>query len=480
LGDRQKITKGGCVDVEFVTKPELIWFVVAYLVMLISIGIYYSRNISSSDDFVLANKSLGSWVLTGTFLATFCGNGTIAGGGNSLAYNFGLWSGIFFAIPALCAIIVLFLLSEKIRNSGCYTVAELLEKTYGSTARTIAGVIIALAMTSIVAYQFRGLALVLNTTLGLSIEIGTVVGAFIIIFLAFSGGLKSVAYSDAVSAFIMFVGIILATPFVISAAGGWDRIVSTAAPQSLTFTGGQTAYGFLAAYFPLFFLTMGDQNLYQRIAASKSLKEMRTGLIGWFLGVLIIMPLVAVIAFSAKSYFGTSIKAGMAFMSTTTIIPTFLGGLLLAAATAFIITTGDSYLLSGATNLTYDIYAKKINPNATDKQKFIYTRWGIFGLGIIAYILMQFFPSILAIQFWSYTVYGAGITPALLGALIWSGVTKAGGLASMVCGAVTTIGWEAAGNPGGVASVLVAVPVSIVVLVAVSLMTEKQPAVAVK
>lgn len=463
---------------QFVMKPELIWFVAAYLVLLVLLGIYYSRKITSSDDFVLANKSLGSWVLAGTFLATFCGNGTIAGGGNSLAYNFGLWSGIFFAVPGLCAIIVLFLLAPKIRNSGCYTVAELLEKTYGSGARTIAGVIIALAMTSIVAYQFRGLAFVLNTTLGLPINTGTIIGAVIIIFLAFSGGLKSVAYSDAASAFIMFFGILIATPFVLSAAGGWDHIISTASPQSLTFTGGQTPYGFLAAYFPLFFLTMGDQNLYQRIAASKSIKEMRTGLIGWFLGVLVIMPTVAVIAFAAKSYFGANIKAGMAFMSTTTIIPTFVGGMLLAAATAFIITTGDSYLLSGATNLTYDIYAKKINPQATDKQKFVYTRWGIMGLGIIAYVLMQFFPSILAIQFWSYTVYGAGITPALLGALIWPRVTKAGGISSMLCGAVATIGWEAAGNPGGVASVLVAVPVAIAVLILVSLVTEKSPAVA--
>ena len=459
---------------EFISKPSLIWFVGAYLLLLIAMGIYYSRKVETSDDFVLANKSLGPFVLAGTFLATFCGNGTIAGGGNSLAYKYGLWPGILFVLPGLFAITVLFLLSKKIRNSGCYTVAGLLEKTYGPTARIISGIIIALAMTSIVAYQYRGLAFVLNATLGVPIKIGTAVGAFIIIFLAFSGGLKSVAFSDAVSAFIILICIIIAAPFVIAAAGGWNNIIATADPKTLTFTGGQTAYGFLAGYFPLFFLTMGDQNLYQRIAASKGLKEMRSGLIGWFLGVLVIMPIVAIIAFSAKSVFGTNIQAGMAFISTTTIIPTFIGGILLAAATAFIITTGDSYLLSGATNLTYDIYAAKINPNATDKQKFRLTRWGIAALGIIAYILMQFFPSVLAIQYWSYTIYGAGITPALLAALTWKRVTKAGGLASMICGTLTTIFWEAAGLPGGIATVLVAVPVAIVVLIVVSLATYKK------
>jgi Na+/proline symporter len=457
---------------QFVAKPSLIWFVVIYVAILIAIGIYYSRKKMTSDDFVLAGRGLGPLILTGTLLATFCGNGTIAGGGNSLAYMYGLWPGILFAVPALGAIAVLFGLSKRIRESGCYTVAQLLERTYGPTARIISGLIIALAMTSITAYQFRGLAFVLNTTLGLPIQVGTALGAVVIIFLAFSGGLKSVAASDAISAFVMLFGIVIAAPLVVRAAGGWGHIVGAADPKSLTFSGGQTAYGFLAGYFPLFFLTMGDQNMYQRIAASKGLKDLRTGMVGWFIGVLVVMPLVAVIAFAAKSVFGSNIKAGMALISTTTLLPTVIGGLLLAAATAFIITTGDSYLLSGATNLTYDIYAKKVNPNATDKQKFRLTRWFVMGLGLFAYVLMQFFPSVLAIQYWSYTIYGAGITPSLLGALVWKRVTKAGGIASMICGATTTIVWEILKNPGKVASVLVAVPVSIVILVIVSLATQ--------
>lgn len=457
---------------QFVAKPSLIWYVLGYVAVLIGIGIYYSRKKMTSDGFVLADRGLGSLILAGTLLATFCGNGTISGGGNSLAYMYGLWPGILFAVPAICAIAVLFALSKKIRESGCYTVAQLLEKTYGPTARILSGLIIALAMTSITAYQFRGLAFVLNTTLGLPVEVGTMLGAVVIIFLAFSGGLKSVAVSDAFSAFLMLVGIIIAAPLVVSAAGGWGQIVSKADPKSLTFTGGQTAYAFLAGYFPLFFLTMGDQNMYQRIAASKGLKDLRSGMVGWLFGVLVVMPLVAVIAFASKSVFGTNIKAGMALIATTTLIPTVVGGLLLAAATAFIITTGDSYLLSGATNLTYDIYAKRINPNATDAQKFHLTRWFVLGLGLFAYVLMQFFPSVLAIQFWSYTIYGAGVTPALLGALTWKKVTKAGGIASMICGSLTTIVWEILKSPGKIASVLVAVPVSIVVLILVSLVTQ--------
>ena len=462
---------------EFVAKPTLLIFVLAYFVVLVIMGIYTSKKAKTSEEFVLAGKGLGPVVLVGTFLATYVGNGTISGGGNSLAYTYGLWPGIFFAIPAICAIIGLYLLSPKIRESGVYTVAELLQKTYGNFAHVLSGAIIALAMISICAYQYKGLAYILNITTGLDIGIGIIVAAILITFLACSGGLKSVAITDAMSAFVMLIGIVIAAPFVIKAAGGWDTVVATnleTSPASMTLSGGQTFYGFLAGYFPLFFLTLGDQNMYQRIIAGKDNKSSRIGFLGWFLGILVVMPLVAIIAYAAKSIFGTNIEAGMAFMSTTTVIPTVIGGLLLAASTAFIVTTGDSYLLSGATNITYDIYATKINPKATDDQKFKVTRYVIIGAGIIAYILIQFFPSVLAIQYWSYTISGAGITPALLGALCWKKVTKTGGIASMFAGTIVTIVWEMLGQPGGIATTLVAVPASFLVLIVVSLATQNQ------
>lgn len=457
-----------------IAEPVLLFFVVAYFIILVIIGIYYSNKAKTSEEFVLAGKGLGSVVLIGTFLATYTGNGTISGGGNSLAYTYGLWPGIFFAVPAIGGIIVLSLLSKKIREANVFTVAGIIEKKYGKSARIIAGAIIALSMVSICAYQYKGLAYVLNVTTGMNVNIATAIAAILIIFLAFSGGLKSVAVTDAISAFIMLIGIVCATPFVIKAAGGWNNVISTAEPTSLTLSGGQTIYGFLAAYFPLFFLTMGDQNLYQRIAAGKDSKNVKVGFVGWFLGIVVVMPLVAIIAFCAKTIFGDNITAGMAFMSVTTVIPTALGGLLLAAATAFIVTTGDSYLLSGATNITYDIYAEKINPNATDEQKFRVTRFAIGIAGIFAYIILQFFPSVLAIQYWSYTIYGAGITPALLAAICWKKVTKSGGIISMIVGTIVTIVWEVLGHPGGIATVLVAVPVSIVVLIIVSLATQKE------
>jgi SSS family solute:Na+ symporter len=163
-------------------------------------------------------------------------------------------------------------------------------------------------------------------------------------------------------------------------------------------------------------------------------------------------------------------------MSMTTLVPLFIGGMLLAAASAFIVTTGTSYLLSSATSITYDFYTRYFNHNPSDKQTLFVTRYATPVVGVLAYVILQYFPSILAVQSWSYTMIGASLTPPVLGALLSKKVTPMAGLLSMIVGALGTLGWELAGKPGGVASALIAFPAAVIVLVVVSMFTQKREA----
>ena len=76
----------------------------------------------------------------------------------------------------------------------------------------------------------------------------------------------------------------------------------------------------------------------------------------------------------------------------------------------------------------------------------------------------------------SYTVYGAGITPALLGSVFWNKVTKISGISSMLTGVILTLLWEALGQPFGLESVIISAPAAIVVLIVVTLATAKETA----
>ncbi|MCQ6268389.1 hypothetical protein M1K46_22640 [Fictibacillus sp. WQ 8-8] len=71
-------------------------------------------------------------------------------------------------------------------------------------------------------------------------------------------------------------------------------------------------------------------------------------------------------------------------------------------------------------------------------------------LGILAYAMGQFFPSVLSIQMYSYTMYGAAITPTILASFLWKRATTAGAISSIITGGLATLIWELVlGKPMG-------------------------------
>ena len=143
---------------EIVAKPILLIYVLVYFGSMVVLGAYFSKKIKSSDDYALAGKALGPIVLMGTLMATSVGSGTVTGGGTSLAYNYGIWAGVCWAIPYLVVCPVYFFLYKSIRRSNTYTVSQILENTYGRFAKLIGFVVTLIAFIGICSYQYRGLA----------------------------------------------------------------------------------------------------------------------------------------------------------------------------------------------------------------------------------------------------------------------------------------------------------------------------------
>lgn len=462
---------------ELTRDPSLLWYVGIYGVFIVLLGIYFSKKVSNSEDYILAGKSLGTVVLFGTLLATWMGSGSISGGQTSMAYSFGIIPALVLIFPTLVGIIFLYIISSRIHAFGKYTVSSILEEKYGQFARMLAGVIIILAYVGIVSYQMKGFGFVLNVTTGISTEIGTIIGAALIIFLATIGGLRSVAPTDAISSFLMLAGLLITLPAIFIVAGGWDSIVENVPPSHLTATGTLNTIQLLGYLLPTLFLLLGDQNMYQRIAASKGDDSSKKAQIIWFVSMLVIAPAIALVAFASRSLFA-DIPPGMALIASTTVVPQLVGGIMLAAATAFITTTGNSYLLSAATNLTYDVYQKYIKQDATDRSLLVMTRIFVVVLGILSFVLISFFPTVLSVQMYAYTVYGAGITPALLAVFFWKRVNMQGGISSMVAGVIVTLIWEIPlAKPFDLNSIVISVPAAIIVLIIVTMLTSnKQPA----
>ena len=436
---------------------------------MLGIGAWTYQRTETAEDFMLAGRSLGPIIIAGTLMATWMGSGSITGGGNSIAYSFGIWPAILLGTAALIGVGLLKVLASRIRGYNKYTIPEILEEGIGKEAKAIGLVVIVIAYVGIVSYQFIGLGFVLNVTTGISVETGTIIAAVMMISLATMGGLMSVAYTDAVSAFLMVIGLLIGLPFVLSNAGGWSTI-TTDVPQSyLSPLGTLTPLQFLGYWAPVLLLILADQNMYQRIVAGKTDAGTSRGMIGWFVGVAIGGIVIPIMAFAGRAMF-PNIDAGMAMIATTTAIPVWIGGILLAAASAFIITTGNSYLLSASTNISQDLYRGFLNPEASDRRVFWLTRVMVVALGLFAFVLGQYFPSILSIQILAYTAYGATITPAIFAVfLLRDRVTRIGGVSGMLIGFVITILWDTVlQQPFELNAVIVSAPIAAIVIIVAS------------
>ena len=105
-----------------------------------------------------------------------------------------------------------------------------------------------------------------------------------------------------------------------------------------------------------------------------------------------------------------------------------------------------------------------------DKQRLRVHRLAIVGIGAVAYVLGRFFPTVLELQMYSYTVYGVAIAPPVLAIFFWQRASRWGAISSMVVATVSTIVWEQLGRPFDVNAVLISLPLTLVTLVVVSLL----------
>ena len=257
------------------TNAKLLWFIGLYLILMIALGIKYATEAKDSKDFVLAGSGLGVFTLVGTLVASWVGSGAITGGGNSASYASGLWIGVGWLVPTLIGMLFFYFVGPKIRKLGKITVAGIIKERFGTTCAALTSLVLIIAYLAMTSYQMKGFAFVLNITTGLDVTIGTWIACVIIVGLAVMGGLKSVAPTDAWSAVIIVIGLVLAVPFSIKNAGGWSHIVANLPENHLKPMGNADVMYLAGLYIPLLFLMLGDSNLIQRITASKSEKELK-------------------------------------------------------------------------------------------------------------------------------------------------------------------------------------------------------------
>jgi SSS family solute:Na+ symporter/sodium/proline symporter len=452
--------------------------ILLYLVALAAIGYVRSRRLTSGDDFLIAGRTLPARVLVFTLLSTWIGSGSLFGAAG-LGYRSG-FSALWQAAGAWVGIAVIYFIAPRVRRLARYTVPDILELKYGARARVLGTVTTVIAYTTIAAYQFRGGGRLLNLVAGIDPRAGALVTAVFCVGYTALAGMLSVAYLDVVNGLMMIAGVGLAVVYLLGHASAGGSALGALRPEQLTVFGIMSPVEALAVFLPTMCLLLGEANMYQKFFSARDEGAARRAVAGWIAGTMLVEVLIV-----AVGVFGSTVIEGLSAPESEAIVvrvavsflPAVLGAMLLAGAAAIIVSTANSMLLTPATSLVHDVYHRFYRPHATDAQVLLYTRATVVGLGAIGFLIGNFFPTILAMALWAYTMYGAGVTPALLAALVWPRVAAKAGVASIAAGMTTTIVWEvvalqSGAYPLGLQTIYPALVCSVGALVAVTLLPD--------
>ena len=199
------------------------------------------RGKETADDYFLAGRNLGWWVVGASIFASNIGSEHLVGLAGA-----GATSGVALAhyeLHAWCLLVLGWVLIPFYLRSKVFTMPEFLEKRFSATARWVLSLIslVAYVLTKIAVGIFAG-GVVFGALLPeMQLQIGGVtfdsfwIGSVAVVLLTglytILGGMRAVAYTEAVQTFILILGSLLLTFFGLSKLGGWNEFRAALDPE---------------------------------------------------------------------------------------------------------------------------------------------------------------------------------------------------------------------------------------------------------
>ena len=436
----------------------IIAVVIVYMLIMLWIGWYSSRRISTNTDFMLAGRRLGPFLMAGTLAATEIGGGSSLGVVQQGMQNHGI-SAAWYIITMGIAFVILTFLAPKFRAASVKTVPEYFRRRYGKSAGVITAIIMLIPLIGLTEGQFVASATILSTMLGIGYKQAIVIVAVIVTAYSVMGGLWSVTMTDFVQVFMIVIGMLLAIPFALRTAGGWDSVVANVPAETFNMFKGYTpmaVVSLVVMYVATF--TVGQEAV-SRYYAARDGKAARQGsilaavinfiyaFVPAILGI-ITLALMNMGIFSADEFADVGARYALPVLAVRTM-PAIICGLLFAGIISATMSSSDSDLLGAGSIFANDIYRAILKPNADSKEVMRVTRITMIAVSLIAMCAALFNPaSLIAILTFAFTLRAAGtFFPYVLGHY-WKGGSLAGTIASVISGSVVVVYLEKIAKEG--------------------------------
>ena len=427
--------------------------VIAYLVAMLAFGWWGKSRTKNNSDSLVAGRRLGPLLYTGTMAAVVLGGASTVGG-VGLGYKFGI-SGMWLVVAIGTGVLLLSLLfAGMVQRLKIYTVAQMLTLRYGTRSTQTSGIVMLAYTLMLCATSTSAYATIFVVLFGWERWVAIAVGGAIVLVYSTIGGMWSITLADQVQFVIKTVGVfLLMLPFALNAAGGLEGIRQRVDASFFQWDG--IGVQTIVTYFVVY--TLGlliGQDIWQRVFTAKTPGVARWGgttagiycvLYGLAGAVIGMAARVALPNIDVKTLGKDVVYAEVA----TTILPVVIGGLVLAAAVAAMMSTASGALIAAATVARTDVvpfvagwFGRQIaiqhdrNPEEDVREN----RWWVLGLGVAAIVIAILVKDVVAALTIAYDILVGGLLVAILGGLVWRRGTGLGAAVSMAVGTVVTLG----------------------------------------
>jgi SSS family transporter len=436
----------------------LIAFVILYLVVSITIGLWAAKRVHGARDYLLAGRSLPLYMNVATVFATWFGAETVLAVSSTFVKE-GM-RGIV-ADPfgfSLCLILVGLFFARAFYRMDLLTIGDFYRKRYGHAAELVTSLCITLSYLGWTSAQMIALGLVFNALSGgaITLAIGILLGAGCVLVYTLFGGMWSVAFTDLFQTVVIVIGLAYLAWLLAGMAGGADAVVAHAlAAGKFDFwpkLEAREALAFLAAFLTAALGGIPQQDVFQRVTSARNEKTaVRGSLIGGSLyfvfafvpiflaySAFLIDPKMVAPLLEAEGNRFQEILPTLILSQTPLLAQIMFFGALLSA----ILSTASGALLAPTALFTENVL-KRAYPHMSDRQ-FLFTLrlvLVIFTFAIAAFALASE-ASIYQMVQNTYKITLVSCIVPLAAGIFWKRATAQGALFSVVLGLASWIAME--------------------------------------
>ncbi len=431
------------------TKNVLLLSVIAYLVVTILVGFWASRRVKTSNDYMLAGRSLPLLITSSALFATWFGAETVFGASSEF-----LGGGLYAVIEdpfgaALCLLLFGAFYAGKLYKLKLLTLGDFFRVKFGRTTELVASIFLAPPYVGYIAAQLVAMGLIMNVVTGMEVWEGVVVSAAVVTIYTYIGGMWAISITDFIQTIVIIIGLLILASVLAVEAGGVAAVISQVPKENFRLLPAfemKEVVAYVAAWSVLGLGSIPSQDVFQRSMSSNSARTAVWScyIAAFFYLTIAMLPLF--ISLCTRHLYPGQLQGdtqlslpNMVLAHTAMPVQILFFGSLLSA----IMSTTSSAILAPAAIVSENVVKPLARHRYSDKQLLLVTRLGVLLFSALATAMACMRSNIYELVGESSILSLVSLFAPLTFGLYWKRTSSAGALAGMVLGMITWIIFEA-------------------------------------